>query len=52
MKEQLKQAKKQRLIALKNAFKIIDEFAIPSLSPDKMFSYTDIKDDLINNYKK
>jgi hypothetical protein len=52
MKEQLKFAKKQRLISLKMAFKIIDCFAIPSLSPDSFTNYESIKKELIKNYSK
>lgn len=50
--QQLKRAKKQRLACLKNAFKTIDEFAVPSLSPSDFYHYEKIKNSLIDNYKK
>lgn len=52
MKKQLKQAKKQRLIALKLALKTIDCFSIPSLPPDLYGKYEDVKESLIKNYSK
>lgn len=40
----------QRLIALRHAFMTIDAYAIPSLSPDEMNRYDELKQILINRY--
>lgn len=45
-------AQKQRLIALKNAFKTIDAFAQPSLDPETYSNYEDVKSNLIKNYSR
>ena len=50
MNEQLKRAQAQRLIALENAFKTIDAFAIPSLNPEQFDTYHDIKESLFRTY--
>lgn len=52
MKHELKRAQIQRFIALQNAFKTIDAFAIPSLTPEESKKYDSIKESLLSNYSK
>lgn len=52
LKHQLELANKQRLIALINAYKIIDEFACPSLDPETFSKYHSVKKELIKIYSK
>ena len=51
MKEKLKLAEQQRLTALVNAYKTIDEFATPSLSPDQFEKYEEVKLVLLERYE-
>lgn len=47
---QLIAAKTQRFIAIENAFKTIDAFAIPSMPPDLLDKYEEAKKYLIDVY--
>lgn len=51
-KHRLERARKQRLIALKAAFKIIDAFAQPSYTPDIYADYERVKNYLIKQYSE
>lgn len=47
---ELKRAKCQRLVGLKNAFKTLDAFVIPSVDPDTCENYENLKRDLEKRY--
>jgi hypothetical protein len=47
-----KLANKQRITALKAAFRIIDEYAPPSLSPDQFQKYQEVRKALLNRYRR
>lgn len=51
MEKTLKQAQEQRLTALINAYKTIDAFAEPSLSPDQFEKYEEVKLILLERYE-
>lgn len=42
----------QRFLALKNAFTIIDAFAIPSVDPETMENYEKLKKQLMERYEE
>ena len=48
----INRANAQRLVALKNAFKIVDAFEIPSMNPEDDENYEKIKKELISNYSE
>lgn len=51
LKSELERAERQAYIALENAFKTIDAFAEPSLSPDMFNNYVELKEYLLKKYK-
>jgi hypothetical protein len=52
LKHAYERASKQRLEALKNAYKTIDQFAIGSCDPETFQQYEESRDYLIKHYGK
>lgn len=49
-RERLTRARAQRFLALDNAFKTLDAFVIPSVSPDQLLHYDKLKEYLLKGY--
>lgn len=50
LKDKLERAQIQRFVALKNAFAVIDAFAIPTLDPYTFGKYEDVRKSLMESY--
>lgn len=50
MDPKLKRSNIQRVIALENAFNILDAFVIPSADPDTLEKYEEVKKYLLDMY--